>query len=225
MHQIEQPKTGPKQLLRRFIPGAFLKERETFLRLGPKAGAIYAWYRLLDCVGVRPQKREPFPPSTKSILFVCFGNIMRSPMAEAMFRQSITGTHILVRAVSAGLHAIPGGAAHPRAVAASSEIGLSLVEHRAQLLSPEMVSEADVIFVMDFQNKAEVLALYPEARSKVVMLSAYAEGAERCREIPDPYFGDLEATRRCYALLQTCIHNLAAELGARNADPVAPAST
>jgi protein-tyrosine-phosphatase len=78
---------------------------------------------------------------------------------------------------------------------------------------------------MGFQNRAEVLALYPEARGKVVMLSAYAEGAERYREIPDPYFGDLEATRRCYALLQTCIHNLAAELGARNPDPVAPAST
>jgi protein-tyrosine-phosphatase len=152
MHQVEQPKTGPKQLLRRFIPDSLLKERETFLRLGPKAGAIYAWYRLLDSVGVRPQKREPVPPSTKSILFICFGNIMRSPMAEAIFRQCTAGTHILVSAVSAGLHAIPGGAAHPRAVAASSEIGLSLVEHRAQLLSPEMVSEADVIFVMDFQD-------------------------------------------------------------------------
>jgi len=225
MHQIEQPKTGPKQFLRRFFPDSVLKERETLLRLGRKAGAIYAWYRLLDSVGVRPQKRERVPPSTKSILFVCFGNIMRSPMAEAIFRQCTAGTHILVSAVSAGLHAIPGGAAHPRAVAASSEIGLSLVEHRAQLLSPEMVSEADVIFVMDFQNRAEVLALYPEARGKVVMLSAYAEGAERYREIPDPYFGDLEATRRCYALLQTCIHNLAAELGAHNPDPVAPAST
>src|SRR6201997_2395910 len=197
MHQVEQPKTGPKQFLRRFFPDSVLKERETLLRLGRKAGAIYAWYRLLDSVGVRPQKRERVPPSTKSILFVCFGNIMRSPMAEAIFRQCTAGTHILVSAVSAGLHAIPGGAAHPRAVAASSEIGLSLVVHRAQLLSPEMVSEADVIFVMDFQNKAEVLALYPEARGKVVMLSAYAEGAERYREIPDPYFGDLEATRRC----------------------------
>ena len=225
MHQVEQPKTGPKQLLRRFIPDSVLKERETFLRLGPKAGAIYAWYRLLDSVGVRPQKRERVPPSTKSILFVCFGNIMRSPMAEAIFRQCTAGTHILVSAVSAGLHAIPGGAAHPRAVAASSEIGLSLAEHRAQLLSPEMVSEADVIFVMDFQNKAEVLALYPEAREKVLMLSAYADGTDRCREIPDPYSGDLETTRRCYALLQTCIHHLSAELGAHNPDPVAPAST
>lgn len=225
MHDVEQPKAGPKQWLRRRIPDFLLKERDTFLRLGPKAGAIYAWYRLLDCMGVRPQKRERIPPSTRSVLFVCFGNIMRSPMAEAMFRQSTAGTQILVTAVSAGLHAIPSREAHPRALVASSEFGISLVEHRAQLLTPEMVSQADAIFVMDFQNKAEVLALYPEARDKVVMLSAYADGAERCREIPDPYFGDLEATRRCYALLQTCIHNLAAELGAHNPDPVAPAST
>jgi protein-tyrosine phosphatase len=225
MQEVEQPKAGPKQWLRSLIPGFLLKERDTFLRLGPKAGAIYAWYRLLDRMGLRPQKRERIPPSTKSVLFVCFGNIMRSPMAEAMFRQSTAGTHILISAVSAGLHAIPGGEAHPRALAASREIGLSLVEHRAKLLSPEMVSQADVIFVMDFQNKAEVLALYPDAREKVVMLSAYADGIDRCREIPDPYFGDLEATRRCYALLQTCIHNLTAELGAPSPDPVAPAST
>jgi protein-tyrosine phosphatase len=222
MQEVEQPKPGLKQWLRRLIPGFLLKERDTFFRLGPKAGALYARYRLLDRMGVRPQKRERISPSPKSILFVCFGNIMRSPMAEAMFRQCTAGTHILV--ASAGLHAIPGGEAHPRALVASSEIGLPLVQHRAQLLTPEMVSQSDVIFVMDFQNQAEVLALYPEAREKVVLLSAYAEGAERCREIPDPYFGDLEATRRCYALLQTCIHNLAAELGAHSPDPVAPAS-
>lgn len=224
MHEVEQPKTGPKQWLRRIIPEALLKERETFLRLGPKAGAIYAWYRLLDRMGLRPQKRERISPSTRSILFVCFGNIMRSPMAEAMFRQSTASRHILVTAVSAGLHAIPGREAHPRALAAANEIGLPLVEHRAQQLTPEMVSQADAIFVMDFQNKAEVLALYPEARDKVVMLSEYADGAEHCREIPDPYFGDLESTKRCYALLQTCIHNLATELAERNPRSVEPAS-
>jgi protein-tyrosine phosphatase len=225
MHEIEQPKAGPKQWLRRIIPDSLLKERETFLRLGPKAGTLYAWYRFLDCMGIRPEKRERLSPSTKSILFVCFGNIMRSPMAEAMLRQSTSGRQVLISSVSAGLHAIPGREAHPRALAASSEIGLSLVDHRAQLLTPEMVSRADAVFVMDFQNKAELLARYPEARDKVVMLSEYADGPDRCREIPDPYFGDLESTRRCYALLQTCIHNLTAELTKPNPRSVAPAST
>ena len=224
MPEVEQPKAGPKQWLRRIIPEPLLKERDTFLRLGPKAGALYAWYRLLDRMGIRPEKRARLSPSTRSILFVCFGNIMRSPMAEVMLRQSTAGTQVLIGSVSAGLHAIPGREAHPRALEASSEIGLSLVEHRAQLLTADMVSHADVIFVMDFQNKAELLALYPEAQDKVVLLSEYADGADRCREIPDPFFGDLESTRRCYALLQTCIHNLAAELAEQNPRSVEPAS-
>src|ERR1700741_4333746 len=103
MHDVEQPKAGPKQWLRRRIPDFLLKERDTFLRLGTKVGAIYAWNRLLDLLGVRQEKPEGIPPSSRSVLFVCFGNIMRSPMAEAMFRQSTAGTQILVTAVSAGL--------------------------------------------------------------------------------------------------------------------------
>ena len=48
---------------------------------------------------------------------------------------------------------------------------------------------------MDFQNKAELLGLTPESKEKIYMLSAYAEGPWQYREIPDPYLGDLEATR------------------------------
>jgi hypothetical protein len=63
---------------------------------------------------------------------------------------------------------------------------------------------------MDFQNKAELLTLYPDAANKIYMLSAYAEGAWKCREIPDPYLGDLEITRDCARQLRTCIQNLLA---------------
>jgi len=108
---------------------------------------------------------------------------------------------------------------------ASQELGLPLTQHRAQLLTAELVAQADAIFVMDFQNKAEVLALYPEAKEKVLMLSAYADGAGRPREIPDPYFGDLDATRNCYAILQTCIRNLTHEVAARSRGSVASVSS
>jgi hypothetical protein len=43
-------------------------------------------------------------------------------------------------------------------------------------------------------------------------LSIYADGSQRFREIPDPYFGDQEAARQCGAVLETCIHNLAESL-------------
>lgn len=110
--------------------------------------------------------------------------------------------------VSAGLHARTGCEAHTWAQEASRDLGISLEGHRAKFLAREMVEQADCIFAMDFQNKAELLALYPESRGKIYMLSAYAEGCSQYREIPDPYFEGLESTRLCGRQLQTCIRNL-----------------
>jgi len=202
-----------KRVLRKVVPDSLIRERQIVLRLGPAAGPIYARLRLLDSLGIRSQNSNDILPTARSFLFVCYGNIMRSPMAELMFRQEIEKAGLAgTRATSAGLHAIAGSQAHPWALEASTEIGLSLKNHQSQELTEELVSQSDVIFAMDFQNKAELLALYPEARDKIFMLSAYANGAARNREISDPYSGDVEATRRCYALIQVCIQNLTARL-------------
>jgi protein-tyrosine phosphatase len=209
----DQTQLGWKQALRKIVPESLLRDRQIILRLGPQAGAIYARLRLLDSLGVRPHQSQGVGPKTRSMVFVCFGNIMRSPMAEALFHKEADAAQLTgIRATSAGLHAIAGTEAHPRALIASAEMGLPLTAHRARLLSPEMVAEADAIFAMDFQNLAELLALYPEAREKILMLSAYAEGALSGREIADPYLGNLDTTRACYASLQTCIRALSREL-------------
>jgi protein-tyrosine phosphatase len=223
----DEPRQGFKRAIRKIVPDSLLRERGIFLRLGPKAGPIYARLRLLDSLGVHSQSTGVVKPTARSFLFICFGNIMRSPMAEVMLRKSAADANLLtIRAHSAGLHAVPGTEAHPTALAASTEIGLPLTQHRAQLLTAGLVAQADVIFVMDFQNKAEMLALYPDASDKILMLSAYAEGPKRYREIPDPYFGDLDTTRDCYILLQVCIRNLTKELVEISTIPVpAPASS
>jgi protein-tyrosine-phosphatase len=75
-----------------------------------------------------------------------------------------------------------------------------------------MVASTDAIVVMDFENLAELRTLYPDAERKICLLSAYADPPRRYREIIDPYYGDEESTRRCYAVLATCIGNLAASL-------------
>jgi protein-tyrosine-phosphatase len=72
-----------------------------------------------------------------------------------------------------------------------------------------MMVQAEAILAMDFQNQAELLIKSPNAQDKILLLSAYAERGQRYREIPNPYFGDQEAARNCYAVLQTCINNLA----------------
>jgi protein-tyrosine phosphatase len=217
----QNPYNPLKQALRKVVPDSLLRERQIILRLGPKAGPIYARLRLLDSLGVRGQNTSTISPSARSFLFVCFGNIMRSPMAETMFRAAIADAGLTdIRASSAGLHALPGNEAHPWAVAASEEIGLPLTHHRAQPITPELVSQADAIFAMDFQNKAELLAVYPDASDKILMLSAYAEGAQRYREISDPYNGDVDTTRHCYSILQTCVQNLTATLALRSVKPL-----
>ena len=209
----DQATTGIKKALRRVVPDVLLRERQIIFRLGPNAGGIYTRLRLLDSLGIRPQATAAVGPETRSIVFVCFGNIMRSPMAEALFRRAAGEANLPgLQVSSAGVHAIPGSMPHPWALAASSEMGVPLDEHRSRLLTSEMVSNVDAIFAMDFQNMAELIALYPEAKSKILMVTAFLEGARRGCEIADPYFGNLDTTRACYTILQTCIGALTNEL-------------
>lgn len=199
-----------KQALRRFVPEFLLTKRDIAIRLGPKAGRIYARLSLLDMLRVRAANKRLVPQSARSFVFVCHGNIMRSAMAEFLMKQALQqmGLEQQVHVTSAGLHACAGREAHAWAQESSSHLGISLAQHRAKPFSQKMAEEADCILAMDFQNKAELLAQYPELREKIFMLSAYSDGPWQYREIPDPYFGDLEATRFCARQLQTCIRHL-----------------
>ena len=203
-----------RDLARKFIPRFLLQQRGIIRRLGPGAGRIYAGLRLRDTLGMHPENHQAVSAGARSFVFVCFGNIMRSAMAEFLLRKALDETAPdaieKVRFVSAGLHAIPGREAHPWMQEAAAELGISLAAHRAKLLTREMVDAADAIFAMDFQNKAELLTLYPDSREKIYMLSMYAEGAWKYHEIPDPYLGDLEMTRYCAKQLQICVRNLLA---------------
>jgi protein-tyrosine phosphatase len=213
MSNTAEPSPGYKTILRRLAPSRLLKEREIYLRLGPRAGPAYARLRMLDVLGLA-SSRPAVPKTSRSFLFVCFGNIMRSPMAEALLKRELS--HLSpsqpLPIASAGLHATPGNTAHPWALVASTDFEISLENHRARLLTAEMVQKADAIFAMDFQNKAELLTLFPDSRHKIFMLSAYLNGPGQYGEIPDPYLGNLETTRNCYRMLESCVRNLAAEL-------------
>jgi protein-tyrosine-phosphatase len=204
-----------KDALRRIVPPVVLYERGVILKLGNAAGRLYAQMRVLDWLGFRGVNAATAPSSARNIVFVCFGNIMRSPVAEALFHATAASTGLTgLQISSAGLHAIPGNTTHPWALTAAEELGVTLVDHRAKLITSEIVKNADAIFTMDFQNKAEMITRFPTAKNKIVMLSSYAEGTYRCREIRDPYFGDLDATRQCFKVIRNCVLNLTSALSA-----------
>src|SRR4029077_20599188 len=106
-----------KDVLRKFIPQFLLQQREIIRRLGPGAGRIYAGLRMRDVLGMRTENQRTVPPSARSFVFVCFGNIMRSAMAEFLMRKALNERAPEkveeIRIVSAGLHANPGREAHP----------------------------------------------------------------------------------------------------------------
>jgi len=197
-------------LLRKLTRGGTSRYAKIYLRLRPEARSTYARLRTADALGTNRKYSQAIPGSMRSALFVCYGNIMRSPMAEAMLKRVLAEQGVNgVGVQSAGLHALAGREAHPLALKVSREIGIPLDNHRAQLLTPEMVASSDVIFALDFENLAELCAAYPDAKNKIHMLSAFAEGKQRNREIADPYYGDEKTTRQCYAMLMQCVRNLA----------------
>src|ERR1700730_6445940 len=104
-----------KDVLRKLVPDSLLKQRDIVQRLGSGAGRIYATLRLFDGLGIRGSNRRIVPTSARSFVFVCFGNIMRSAMAEFLMRRASNESGIKeeLRILSAGLHAVAGREAHP----------------------------------------------------------------------------------------------------------------
>ena len=149
------------------------------------------------------------PTSARSFLFVCYGNIMRSPMCEALMRRATADRGKYFRVISAGLNAEPGRRAHPWAISSAVKFGISLEQHCARALTSEMVEQADLIFAMDLQNRVELLSRFPRAKEKLFLLGMFREPDSDGIEIHDPYYLGEDATQHCYQVLDTCIRNLA----------------
>ena len=207
-----------KAVAKSSLPPAALKELQRYRALNGSERLTYAKLRMLSGMGVASLRRRPDTRGVSTIMFVCFGNIMRSPMCEALLKRMLPGPGDRGFVItSAGLHAVPGREAHPWALAAARNLGISLEDHRARLLSTEMVDAADVIFAMDYSNFTQILSRWKSAGKKVFMLGAYAPNRCPETEIPDPYHGSASETVECYKVLGACVHNLAQDLGQRGA--------
>ncbi len=199
-----------KLMVKRLLPDAIVRLVRAHRNLTWRERRIYwrSWFRR----AFETRSHPVYQGGTKvsSVVFVCRGNIIRSPMAAALLKQYLSDMGVdSVTVSSAGLHAKPGQAADSRALAVAGHFGISLDEHRAQPLTTEMVMRTDVFFVMDSLLEAELLGRYPQARHKVFLPSTCdGVGNPRPIEIADPYDGDTTDIHRCYELLQQSIRHL-----------------
>jgi protein-tyrosine-phosphatase len=131
-----------------------------------------------------------------AVVFVCHGNIIRSPLAAVAFARAAANRGRAVQVTSAGLLARAGEPADPRAIESAEERGLGLAAHRARSLEATHVDRAGAIFVMDRLNLGRLLCRFPAAADKVFLLGACRpDGTVGLTEIHDPVSGTLGDVR------------------------------
>ena len=139
----------------------------------------------------------------KSILFVCMGNICRSPTAEAVFRHKAKAQQKQLKIDSAGTIA-----AHTREKPdhRSQKVGIangySFSGITARQVSEQDFVDFDLILAMDERNVADLLTVAPEgAAHKVALFLKYAENFSDT-EVPDPYFGGAQGFKYVLQLIE-----------------------
>src|SRR5213075_1618460 len=133
----------------------------------------------------------------KTVLFVCTGNICRSPMAEGLFRHTLRGRNDF-RVTSAGVGAVEGLPPSEHAIRALRELGIDISKQRSRMLTPEVVDEADYIFGMTHSHVDTILILYPQAAEKTFLLREFDETLDTYEnDISDPIGGSFEVYQNC----------------------------
>jgi protein-tyrosine phosphatase len=127
-----------------------------------------------------------------SVLFVCMGNICRSPTAEGVFRHAVlsAGLEQIILADSAGTHGYHLG--HPpdrRAQLAAAQRGYDLANLRARQVTGQDFVEFDYILAMDLDNLSDLRRLAPTQHHGKLSLFTDYSSTRQGEEVPDPYYG------------------------------------
>jgi protein-tyrosine phosphatase len=150
-----------------------------------------------------------------SVLFVCMGNICRSPTAQGVFEQLLVNNDLaaVINADSAGTHAYHiGEKPDERASAAALKRGVNLSSQKARRIRPDDFHEFNYIIAMDRSNYEDLASnCPPEHESKLLLLMDFAPDIE-VNEVPDPYYGGATGFERVLDLIEQASAGLLAHI-------------
>ena len=183
-------------------PQPFLAE----LRNAARALARRFWRHCRACVWLRRHRARGIRRRIRHagrIEFVCFGNICRSPFAEALAAQ-LHADGILHAAVSSsGFCALEDRQSPAMAVSVAREFGIDLSQHRSRRISADRVARADVIFVFDWANFDSLVAEFPQAETKTFLIGEL--DSDPSLAVPDPWNTSREMFRPVYRRLTAIV--------------------
>lgn len=148
----------------------------------------------------------------KRLLFVCHGNIIRSPLAEHLFThlQSQAGLDHQYQADSAATSSEEiGQPPDPRMLRTAATRGLEYTG-RARRITPADLDQSDLILAMDRYNQRDLLALArtPEQRAKIRLLREFDPQAQGNLDVPDPWYGGQAGFEQAYTLIERSVRGL-----------------
>jgi protein-tyrosine phosphatase len=206
-----------RRYLRTWLPSAIVDPTRELYTL--PAGARGGWWQA-RVHRFRRAEEELLPahlaPPVK-LLTVCYGNIYRSPLAEALLKQEASArrwSDVTVR--SAGLVQREGRPSPADALEAARELGVTLESHASTRLTRTLVDEASLVIVMDRYHEALLLQAYPHVLPRLVELWRFVVPHSAGEDVlQDPYGRGSAAVRECYRRIAGATHGLASALQTR----------
>lgn len=148
-----------------------------------------------------------------SVLFVCLGNICRSPLAEAALRHAAEQAGVEVRVDSAGTGAWhTGKGPDPRSCDEVARHGIDIAAYRARQVKPRDFLHFDRIVALDAENLADLRRIAPAgAQARLSLLLDHVPG-HAGQDVADPYYGGPEGFEETWRLVSEAARHLVAEL-------------
>lgn len=144
----------------------------------------------------------------KSFLFICTGNICRSPVAEYLFRKELNKLQISgIEIKSAGLLDLGSRPADSEMIAIGKDHEIDLTAHQSRQVTLKMITDADIVFVMEIGHQEALTKLAPEADEKTLLLSIF-DYIHNGLNINDPLGTNPQKYNYCFSRISASIRKL-----------------